>query len=151
MTNTTSSLPHVSDSTGTVERVGRSLVEAWNTHDPTRVAALYAADFVGADVAEAHPVQGREGVQRRTQAYLSAFPDLRFTLEEEIVGQDQAVVVWQARGTQRGPVLNIPRTDRQIAVRGVWVLSVSDGEIKRGTCIWDVAGLIRGLGLLPDL
>jgi len=47
--------------------------------------------------------------------------------------------------------MNIPPTGRAVAVRGTSVLTVEDGKIKRAFRIWDVAGLLRSIGLLPEL
>ena len=128
-----------------------ALVEAWNAHDTAKIAAIYSADCTGTDVAMATPVIGRDGVRRRVESYLRAFPDIRFTIQDLIVESGRTVVVWQARGTQDGMVMNIPPTRRNVVVSGVWVLSLREGQIERSTCVWDVAGMLRGLGLLPEL
>jgi hypothetical protein len=31
------------------------------------------------------------------------------------------------------------------------VLTLEDGKIKKALYIWDVAGILRGIGLLPEL
>jgi hypothetical protein len=36
-------------------------------------------------------------------------------------------------------------------VRGVSVLMIEDSKVKNATYIWDVAGLLRNIGLLPEL
>jgi hypothetical protein len=36
-------------------------------------------------------------------------------------------------------------------VRGVSLLTLESGKIKHAHYIWDVAGLLRAIGLLPDL
>jgi hypothetical protein len=47
--------------------------------------------------------------------------------------------------------MRIPPTGRSIAVRGTSVLTVESGKIIRGLYVWDVAGLLRSIGLLPEL
>jgi hypothetical protein len=47
--------------------------------------------------------------------------------------------------------MNIPPTGRNVEVLGTSVLTVGDGKIARGLYIWDVAGLLRSIGLLPEL
>jgi predicted ester cyclase len=59
--------------------------------------------------------------------------------------------VWTARGTHRGSVMNIPPTGRAINVRGVSVLTIENAQVKNAIYIWDVAGLLRNIGLLPEL
>jgi steroid delta-isomerase-like uncharacterized protein len=83
--------------------------------------------------------------------YLRAFPDLEFIGQETIVQGQRAALVWKAHGTHRGPLMNIPATNRATEIRGMSVLTVEDERITRGTSIWDVAGFLRSIGLLPEL
>lgn len=127
------------------------LVEAWNSHDVERVAALYSPAYKGTDVAHALPQVGPEGIIQMVQMYLRAFPDLHFMHEETIIQGNRAALVWRARGTHRGTLMKIPATGRQIDACGTLLLTVENGKVTQGASIWDVAGLLRSIGLLPDL
>lgn len=126
------------------------LLEAWNAHDIERTMALYTLDFEGIDVARAHPQRGPTQVGQHLMRYIEAFPDLHFT-GETIIQRNRVALIWVARGTHQGTLLRIPATGRRIEVRGVSVLTIRDGKISRGLYIWDVAGLLRAIGLLPEL
>ncbi len=132
-------------------QVAQDLITAWNDHDADQVAACYAADFVGEDVAQAEPQHGPAEVRRLTAFYFRAFPDLQVTVESLIVQGDQAVLVWTWRGTHRGTFMRIPPTGRPVVVRGSTIFTLSGGLIRRAVRIWDVAGLLRAVGLLPEL
>jgi steroid delta-isomerase-like uncharacterized protein len=127
------------------------LIDAWNAHDPARVAACYAADYVGEDVGAPGVQRGPEEIRKITQVYLRAFPDLRVDLDDLIMDGDKAVIVWTWRGTQRGTFMRIPPTHLPVAVRGTTIVEMKAGLIARATRIWDVAGLLRAIGLLPEL
>jgi hypothetical protein len=43
----------------------------------------------------------------------------------------------------------LPR--RNVAVRGTSVLTVENEKVTRGLYVWDVAGPLRSIGLLPEL
>jgi hypothetical protein len=47
--------------------------------------------------------------------------------------------------------MNIPPTGHKVQVRGVSIIDVEDGLIVRGQYIWDLAGMLRHMGLLPEL
>jgi steroid delta-isomerase-like uncharacterized protein len=133
------------------ERI-RQVVAAWNSHDPLRVGACYTEDCAVLDVAIARPPTGREGVQLMFEAYYRAFPDLEITPDNIIIEGDQAAVFWTARATHQGPILSIPASGRPVTTRGVNHLVLDDDDLVCETLtIWDVAGMLRGLGLLPDL
>jgi steroid delta-isomerase-like uncharacterized protein len=134
-----------------VDRLVSELLEAWNSHDVDRVASLYAQDYNGYDVGQASPQQGVPGIRRSVTNYFLAFPDLRFETESTLVQCNQVAIVWRAEGTHRGSLMHIPATGRRVDVRGVSLLTIEKGKVLRGHYIWDVAGLLRSLGLLPDL
>ena len=140
--------PHTGDAPA---HIAIELMNAWNEHDIERVMSFYASDYVGVDVGQATPEHGPDGKRKAVIGYLRAFPDLHF-VPEEPVGQDDTVAVnWVARGTHLGPFMNIPPSGRAITVRGVSTLKLRDGKIVQATYVWDVAGMLREIGLLPDL
>ncbi len=129
-----------------------SLIEAWNAHDPDRVSSFYAADFVGVDLSQSQLVlEGTAGLRRLLAAAWRAFPDLELIPEEMIVDCDRLAVFWLAQGTHQGRLLNIPPTGRKVQWRGVSWLTWRDDKIEKAAYLWDLAGLLRTLGLLPDL
>jgi steroid delta-isomerase-like uncharacterized protein len=134
-----------------VAQLGTDLIAAWNSHDLDRVAAMCCADFVGLDIAQLEPQVGREGLLRCLTGYFQAFPDLRISADATVIEHSQMVLVWTARGTQRGTLMNIPPTGRPVQVQGMTLFTIQDGRIARSQSVWDVAGMLRAVGLLPDL
>jgi steroid delta-isomerase-like uncharacterized protein len=128
-----------------------TLIHALNTHDPKGLPVVFAAHFRGFDCAQAGAITGPEGVWGTVQNYLRAFPDLHLQLIDAQLGEQGAAVYWTARGTHTGPWMNIPPTGREVSVQGMWMLHVEKGRITRARSVWDVAGLLRAIGLLPDL
>jgi hypothetical protein len=47
--------------------------------------------------------------------------------------------------------MNIPPTGHMVKVRGTSLIVVEGGKIRRALRIWDLAGLLRDLKLLPEL
>jgi len=129
----------------------RHLIAAWNSHDPERVAALYTEDYEGIDVGEPGPQYGPQAIYQSVSRYLAAFPDLEFTEDEMICEGDHVALVWTARGTHRGTLMNIPPSGRKICLKGMSRHVISEGKIVRSLYVWDLAGLLRDIGLLPRL
>lgn len=132
-------------------QLAAALTAAWNSHDPQQVAALCAADYEGENIGEAQPHRGPEGMAASVGAYLAAFPDIDFTIDEAVIEGDRIVQIWRAQATHLGPLMNIPASGRRIEVRGASRLTFKDQKLYRALYIWDVAGLLRDIGLLPDL
>lgn len=134
-----------------VEALATALMEAWNRHDVDRVAALHAFNYEGIDVGQATPLYGPDEVRHKFNHYLQAFPDMHFAAEDILAQGQRIVLVWTAQGTHQGTLMHIPPTGRRVQVRGVSVLTVQDDKITHGLHVWDVAGLLRYVGLLPEL
>jgi steroid delta-isomerase-like uncharacterized protein len=141
----------VQDVTQQLAQLGADLIAAWNSHDLDRVAALYAADFVGLDIAQPEPQHGAEGLRRCLTGYFEAFPDLHISADATVIDHCQMVLVWTARGIHQGTLMNIPPTGRAVQVQGMTLFIVQDGRIARSQSVWDLAGLLRAIGLLPEL
>jgi steroid delta-isomerase-like uncharacterized protein len=124
---------------------------AWNSHDINRVISFYAPDYVGADIAQASPLHGHDGLRVMLENYLRAFPDLRFVIIDTVIQDSRIAITWLGQGTHQGTIMNIPPTGRKVEVRGVSIVDVQDGLVVRGQYIWDLASMLRHMGLLPQL
>ena len=135
----------------TTAELVQNLVDAWNAHDPNRVSALYAPDYEEEDIAAADRHRSPIAARATFILYLRAFPDLRLQVEEIVVEGNSAALSWVLTGTHRGSLMNIPATGRSVRVRGVSMMTMADGRIKRTCRVWDMAGMLRTFGLLPEL
>ncbi|HEY6104301.1 MAG TPA: ester cyclase [bacterium] len=133
------------------ERLAHSLIAAWNGREFDRFLGLFSPTYTGTDVNDPIAQEGYAGICRQTARCLEAFPDLRVSCEAVLADDARMAVLWTARGTHRGSYLHIPATHRPIEVRGVAVFTVAGGLIQHGLYVWDTAGVLRALGLLPHL
>lgn len=128
-----------------------SINDAWNSHDMEQVLRFYSSEYIGEDVGQAFLLRGHEGIRAMLENYWKAFPDLEFTITDTVAHDARAVIVWMAEGTHQGTIMNIPPTGHRVAVRGVSIVDVEDGRVVRGQYIWDLAGMLRHMRLLPEL
>jgi steroid delta-isomerase-like uncharacterized protein len=134
-----------------MQPIVKQLIDCWNRHEMSAIMQLYAADFEGIDIAQSQTYKGREGLQQMLGRYFDAFPDLHFDIEEVVIEGERAALSWTSRGTHLGKIMNIPPTGRTIKVRGMTLLKFADGQVQQAAFLWDVAGLLRDIGLLPEL
>ena len=125
--------------------------QAWNSHEIEKVLGFYSSHYVGEDVGQAFLLRGPEGVRAMLENYWQAFPDLEFTVTDTVVQDSRIAIVWIAEGTHQGTIMNIPPTGHRMEVRGVSIIDLENGLIVRGQYIWDLAGMLRHMGLLPNL
>jgi predicted ester cyclase len=84
-------------------------------------------------------------VRRGTDVYLSAFPDMHFSIEELIAEGDSVFCRSIITGTHDGPIKGIEPTGRQVSVDNGEVFRFDDGRFVGYWCQVDVAGMIRQL------
>ena len=94
-------------------------------------------------------LHGTEALKQYVAAVRAAFPDLHFTVEEQIVVGDRVAVRWTARGTHRGTYLGVPATGRVVAVSGLSIHHFIDGRIDESWDQIDMLGLLQQLGAIP--
>ena len=92
---------------------------------------------------------GPEGAKLCVTAYRNAFPDVQFTIDEQIAEGDKVVSRWTARGTHKGELAGIPPTGKSSTVTGVTVNRVVNGKMVESWGIFDQFGMLQQLGVIP--
>src|SRR5213083_1268287 len=96
-------------------------LEAWNAHDPQAVASMYIEDAISRDMGRDMALMGRAAIAESLTTYMEAFPDITWKVSRFGVDAD------------RGTVFNLS----------------ADGKIVSDIGYWDVASMLRQLGLMP--
>ena len=76
----------------------------------------------------------------------AAFPDMHWTIEEQIAEGDKVVTRFEWVGTHRAEYFNVAATGRSVKVRGVFIDHLEGGKIKKTFFIQDFLGLMMQLG-----
>ena len=126
-------------------------MSALNAHDLPGITILHASDYEGLDVSRALPCHGTNGMQASLNDWWRAFPDLAVTAYPVWLHQTRIAFYWTASGTHQGVFLNIPPTHKHITFCGFSMLMLRDNLIAEGLHLWDVAGMLRAMNLLPEL
>jgi steroid delta-isomerase-like uncharacterized protein len=114
------------------------------------VDEIFAADHVisGPGALPGLPV-GPEGTKMQVTVYRSAFPDLHYTVDEQVADEQTVVTRWTGTGTQLGPLGDIPATGKSVSAPGVNIERVADGKIVETWVLFDQLGLLQQLGVIP--
>jgi steroid delta-isomerase-like uncharacterized protein len=88
-----------------------------------------------------------EGFKQMVAGLLAAFPDLRFTIEDQVVAADRVATRWLAEGTHTGPLGEVPPTGRRIRVDGLILDRIDGGRVIERWEQWDQPAMLRQLGL----
>lgn len=129
------------------ELVRRFAQEVVNQSDADAVERFVHADYVEREPLPGQ-LPGREGLTRWYRDYLAAFPDLHWTLEEQVAERDRVVSRFTMVGTHEGPFLDVPATGREVRVGIVLLHRIADGKIIEGYTFPDGLAAFRQLGLI---
>src|SRR5271170_1468119 len=112
-----------------------------------------ASQFVWEDVIEQVPLPGQgpglEGLNDILRGMRSAFPDLHFSVEEQITEGDKVLTRFEWTGTHQGAFIGTPPTGRTVKVWGMVIDRLEDGRIKDTRILMDMLGLMIQLGVFP--
>ena len=94
-----------------------------------------------------------EETRHVTEMLLTAFPDYRLTIEEQIAEGDKVATVWSGSGTHEGewesPAGTIAPTGKQVRWTGTTTLRLSEGQISEVIASsWDHLGILQQLGAM---
>jgi steroid delta-isomerase-like uncharacterized protein len=112
-----------------------------------------AEEFVWEDVVEQVPLPGQgpgfEGLKDVLRGMRSAFPDIDFSIKEQVCEGDKVVSRFEWTGTHKAEFMGVPATGRQVRVWGVVIDRLEAGRIKDTRILMDALGLMMQLGTLP--
>jgi steroid delta-isomerase-like uncharacterized protein len=92
---------------------------------------------------------GPEGSKMLITAYRSAFPDLHFTIDQQIAEGNTVVTRWTAHGTHNGELAGIPATGKRATVVGLGVDRIENGKIVESWGLFDQFGMLQQLAVIP--
>ena len=124
----------------------RYFEEVWNRGDFAVADELLARDYVDHD--SSYP-PGPEGVRAELSMYRSAFPDLRFTVEDVIAEGDRVATRVSAIGTHQGDLPGIPATGTRVTISGIVIFRFENGKAAEAWMSYNFLSLYRQLGVIP--
>ena len=111
-----------------------------------------AAQFVWEDVVEQVPLPGQgpglEGLKDILRYMRSGFPDIDFSVKEQISEGDKVASRFEWTGTHQGEFMGVPATGKPVRVWGIVIDRLEDVRIKDTRIIMDTLGLMMQLGAI---
>jgi len=138
----------LSETNKTVSR--RFFEEVWNKGDLAVINEIITKDHVnsGPGTIPGLP-NGPEGSKQFVTVYRNAFPDVHFTIDDQIAEGDKVVTRWSAEGTHKGELAGLPATGKFSTVTGISVNRLVNGKIAESWGIFDEFGMMQQLGAIP--
>ena len=132
--------------------LGRRIVDAVNTGNLAAFDEVYASGYV-----DRNPFPGatsdREGFKQSLTKFRAAFPDLRYTIEDEIAVGDRLVHRLTGKGTQKGEFQGLQATGKQATWSEIHIGRIANGKVVEHWSTGDQLSMMQQLGLVsaPNL
>lgn len=128
--------------------VRRMFEEDLNTDNREMGQVLFIPDFV--DHTNPPGLQhGIEGHNRLVALLHSAFPDIKYTIDDIFAEADRVCVRVTMRGTHEGDFFGIPPTGKRVSVSGTHILRIQDGKIAEHWGNNADLHMMQQLGVIP--
>jgi len=111
---------------------------------------LFAPDYVGHNPASPVDTRGPEGVKGFASMFRSAFPDVHFSVEDQVAEGDKAVTRWRGSGTHQGNLMGLAPTGNRVSFVGITINRLEDGKVAEEWQIFDALGMMQQLGAIPS-
>ncbi len=131
------------------EVIRRYFGELFNEGRVELVPELLDPDYVNHSPGSPDLPRGRDGVGIVVQALRRGMPDLRYCIDDMVVGDDAVAVRATLTGTHRGDLFGMAATGRRIEVKQMTFERFRDGRIILHHRLTDDLSMLRQLGVLP--
>jgi len=128
------------------QTVTRYFEQLWSRGDESLIEELLHPDYVNNSPGSPQMPTDRSGVRWVLRALRGAFPDLHYTIEDMVIGDDAVAVRTTLTGTHRGDFFGLPPTGRAVKVNQINIERFRDGRIVSHHRVTDMAEMMRQLG-----
>ena len=119
--------------------------EVWHQGDLQRMDELFAPDFVRHD--PGREIHGTTENRQFIKGLRAAFPDLHFTVLDQVAEEDKLAVRYRVQGTHLGDFQGMPPTRKQVAYSGILIYRIANGRIAEQWTEIDLLGFLKQLGV----
>ena len=109
-----------------------------------------AGDYVAEDVVEQVPFPsqgpGLAGLKDVLRVLFAAFPDMHWTIEEQIAEASKVLTRFVWTGTHNGEFFGVPASGREVSVWGMVIDRLEEGRIKDTRILMDTFSLMQKIG-----
>ena len=124
----------------------RVLDALWNQEDFAFVGEMVASDYDGHS---STVFRGPEGAIQFVPKMRKAFPDFRFTVEDQIAEADRVATRWTIRGTHEGEFQGVLASGSHVTMTGITIFRVANGKLIEGWTNENLFGLMVQIGAIP--
>jgi steroid delta-isomerase-like uncharacterized protein len=130
------------------ELLRQAVEEVWNKGNFENMKEMVSDDFVIHFPRE--EIRGVENIKEFYTELRNAFPDINFTIVDQVAEENKVVTHWTATGTHKGEFKGIPATGQKVKFSAIDIDRISNGKFVECWTNMDELGLMQQLGVIPE-
>jgi len=93
---------------------------------------------------------GPQVVKDFYEMFHAAFSNLNLSIEDMIAEGDRVVIRLTGRGVNDGPFMGMDATNKKVEAASILIVRIANGKIAEEWEVFDEAGMMMQLGILPE-
>ena len=135
-----------------VALVQRFVEELWNHRKLDVADELFASECITHQLRSGEPITSAprdpETLKQHIREWVSAFPDLQFTLEQTVPSEDRVASHITMRGTHTGQWMGVSPSGKQISIEMIVIHRIEARKIVEDWVLVDSLGFFQQLGIV---
>jgi steroid delta-isomerase-like uncharacterized protein len=124
--------------------VRRIYEDCLNGGDLAALRELVDDDYVGIA-----GERGPQGFAETVRGLRTAFPDIRYTVDDLVAEGDRVAIRWSWEGTHLGAFRVFPASGRRVRNTGIAIYRLRGGRVAQAWLESDRLGFLQGIGAAP--
>lgn len=136
--------------------VRRAYLDGMNARDMEIIDEVFSPEYVSHFPGQP-PTRGIEPLKETLGSFFEAFPDIVFTVEDQVAEGNKVVTRWSAQGTHQGewrgfpPRANgLPPTGRHVTLGATDIYLIADGKILEEWNTLEQLAVLGQIGAVPE-
>ena len=128
----------------------RFFEELFNRGDLSVADEIVAVDYLAHDPAPGE-TPGLQGLKEFVTSTRTAFPDVTFTIDDEIAEGDKVATRWTFRGTHQDEFAGIPASGNHVTFSALNIHRIVNGKLQEAWLKADTLDYLQQLGAIPPM
>lgn len=123
--------------------------DVWNGANPDTANELVHDRYYIHDREIAEQLQGPELYKALARKTREIFPDMRFTINDIVIDDDEIALRWTMTGTHEGPMSGLDPTGKHVEMAAIEINRFENGKLIETWTQSDQIGLLEQLNAFP--
>lgn len=139
----------ITEPTAEVEQVVNDYLDVWHG-DFSKLEVVAESVTVSDPAAPDGEIHGRDAFEAFVREVRTGFPDMTFSIDEQVASDGVLMYEWTGTGTHEGEFNDIPPTGQELELTGMSKTVIADGKVQEDRIYFNLQELFEQLGLTEE-